>query len=149
MDENLLEIFSREAKGCYVLIIRSPENGTITVGSLGERQFQAGYFTYVGSALGGLKARLARHLRQEKKLHWHIDYLVQQAVIEDIIVVETAEPVECAIARTLSDSFPVIPNFGSSDCRCPGHLFFSERLPVGAIMQLLREAGFAPVSVKD
>jgi Uri superfamily endonuclease len=33
---------------------------------------------------------------------------------------------ECKIARTLHGMFDLpVPRFGASDCRCPGHLFYS------------------------
>ena len=33
--------------------------------------------------MGGLDARVARHLRAEKKLHWHIDYLLERASVTE------------------------------------------------------------------
>ncbi len=133
------------AKGCYILILRLEEGRDIRVGELGERRFEAGWYVYAGSALSGLKGRLSRHLRQEKKLRWHIDYLLKAAPVQDIIIVETPERVECFLAAIVGESFTVIPKFGSSDCRCSGHLFFSERSPVAAITNSLQKAGFSPV----
>ncbi len=112
-------------KGSYTLLIRLPEAQTMTLGSLSEVYFPQGYYAYVGSALGGIKARLGRHLNRNKKLHWHIDYLLPKASITDIIIGESEDRVECAIARALSAQFDSIPGFGSSDCRCSSHLFFA------------------------
>lgn len=136
------------AKGCYIFILRLEENRVIRVGSFGERPFQAGWYAYVGSALGGLKGRLSRHLRQEKKLRWHIDYLLQAAPVQDIIIVETPERVECSLAAIVGELFPVIPKFGSSDCRCGGHLFYSEQRPSGELLRQVKEAGYTTVPVK-
>ena len=112
-------------KGSYILLIRLPEAQTMTIGSLSEVYFPQGYYAYVGSALSGVESRVNRHLNQNKRLHWHIDYLLPKASITEIIVSETNGKVECAIARALSAQFDSIPGFGSSDCQCLSHLFFA------------------------
>jgi len=112
-------------KGSYVLLIRLPEAQIISPGSLPEINFRCGYYAYVGSALGGLESRLNRHLHQNKKRHWHIDYLLPKASITEVVIGETENRVECAVARALSSQFGAIPDFGSSDCHCPSHLFFA------------------------
>jgi len=112
-------------KGSYVILIRLPKAETITIGSLSDVYFPRGYYAYVGSALGGVKSRLNRHLKQSKKLHWHIDYLLQKASITDIIIGESEGRVECAMAQALSAQFDSITGFGSSDCHCPSHLFYA------------------------
>ena len=112
-------------KGSYVLLIQLPEEQTITIGSLKAVHFPGGYYAYVGSAMGGFKARLRHHLKRNKKPHWHIDYLLQKASIRDVILCETEERAECTIAQALSRRFDSIPGFGSSDCKCRSHLFFA------------------------
>jgi Uri superfamily endonuclease len=77
----------------------------------------------VGSGLGGLEARVSRHLRSEKKLHWHIDYLLQRATITGAVMAESIRRRECDIARALEAQLECIRGFGASDCRCAGHLF--------------------------
>ncbi len=112
-------------KGSYILLINLPKEQTITVGSRQAQRFPRGYYVYVGSALGGIKSRLSHHLKRNKKLHWHIDYLLQKASITDIIIGESGDRIECAIAQALSSQFDSIPGFGSSDCKCKSHLFFA------------------------
>jgi len=56
----------------------------LRIGKLGIHNLPHGYYVYVGSALGGLASRLRRHLRSEKRLHWHIDYLLRQAAVAQI-----------------------------------------------------------------
>ena len=112
-------------KGSYVLLIELPEEQTITIGSLKAIYFPRGYYAYVGSAMGGFKSRLNRHLKSNKKPHWHIDYLLEKASISEIILCETKDRTECAIAQALSCQFDSIPGFGSSDCKCRSHLFFA------------------------
>ena len=112
-------------KGSYIILIRLPKAQTITIGSLPDVYFPRGYYAYIGSALSGVKSRLSHHLNRTKKRHWHIDYLLQKASITDIIIGESEDRVECAIAQALSAQFDAIPGFGSSDCRCPSHLFYA------------------------
>ncbi|MFC2071069.1 GIY-YIG nuclease family protein [Chloroflexota bacterium] len=112
-------------KGSYILVLGLLEGQDITVGSLGSINFSGGYYAYVGSALGGLETRLNRHLRRDKKLHWHIDYLLKKATINNIITCRTGERIECDITQTLGRRFESVLGFGSSDCKCRSHLFFS------------------------
>jgi Uri superfamily endonuclease len=134
----------RTDKGSYVLVLVLPEKRKISTGSLGAIDFKAGNYAYVGSALGGLESRLNRHLRSNKKLHWHIDYLLQEADICSIVICRTDERNECNIARALSGRFESVKNFGSSDCRCRSHLFYSCGGMAGEIMSALRELGLEP-----
>lgn len=122
----------REA-GTYILLLAMPFDETICVGALGERSFRAGYYLYVGSALNGLRGRIARHLRHTKRLHWHIDYFLQRARICEIWYHLGTERYECAWARALA----ILPGidavalpFGASDCACPTHLFRAQSPPM-------------------
>ena len=112
-------------KGSYVLLIELPKEQVITLGNRQAIQFPCGCYAYVGSAMGGLKSRLNHHLKGNKRPRWHIDYLLQRASITDIILCETEDRVECAIAQALSHQLDSIPGFGSSDCKCRSHLFFA------------------------
>jgi Uri superfamily endonuclease len=112
--------------GSYVLILRLDEAAEIEVGRLGRLRFAAGYYLYVGSALAGLRARLARHARREKRFHWHIDYLLARATLEGVWYLEGTERMECAWAGALAAApgiEPAVSRFGASDCRCQTHLF--------------------------
>ena len=66
----------QKMKGIYVLIIKLHANIRISIGALGELAFPAGLYAYVGSAQNSLEKRATRHLRKEKRLFWHIDYLL-------------------------------------------------------------------------
>ena len=112
-------------KGSYVLLITLPEEQEIAINGRQRWFLHRGHYAYIGSAMGGLKPRLRRHLNSRKRLHWHIDYLLQKASINDIIICQSDDRVECTIARTLNSRFDSIPGFGSSDCRCHSHLFFA------------------------
>ena len=118
-----------EMKGTYALVLQLERQEEITIGKLGTFAFPAGYYLYVGSALGsgGLEVRLARHRRRDKKLHWHIDYLLEYAQLVEVWSAASTEKLECLwaqAARQLPGSETPVPGFGSSDCRCPSHLIY-------------------------
>lgn len=112
--------------GIYILQIKLDHPTTLTYGKKHTSHFPKGYYYYVGSALNNLEARINRHLSQEKKIHWHIDYLLKQATIENIYYKITTEKEECHMAKKLAKKLASIPNFGSSDCSCESHLYYSE-----------------------
>lgn len=120
--------------GTYVLILRVEEARWVQIGRLGEFRIPPGRLAYVGSARGrgGLAARLARHLRHPKPLVWHIDFLRGVARPVTAWWATGTDRRECvwaaALARMPGASRP-IPGFGSSDCRCPAHLFHFPELP--------------------
>jgi len=106
----------------------------IRVGKLGTFRFCAGWYAYAGSALGpgGLPARLARHSRADKQLHWHIDYLLLHAALETIWQTTCSQRLECAWAtaiRDVQDAHTPVRGFGASDCRCTSHLIYLPRRP--------------------
>jgi Uri superfamily endonuclease len=112
-------------KGSYALVLDLSEAREIHVGKLGPIPFRSGAHVYVGSAMGGLAPRLQRHLQSSKKVHWHIDYLLQHASIKAIIVGESSDghQSECSLSRTLGDALDCVPGFGCTDCRCRSHLY--------------------------
>jgi Uri superfamily endonuclease len=117
-------------KGVYFLVVFLEEDKRIKIGKLGIKEFKKGYYTYVGSALNSLEGRIKRHLRKEKKLRWHIDYLLKNAMLSYILCLETHHKLECKISKALSKKFQGIKGFGSSDCSCNTHLFYSSENPV-------------------
>ena len=120
-------------QGVYALIIEVPKKVETTVGALGTVKFARGIWIYIGSALGttstSLEKRIARHLSNKKKIHWHIDYLLTNDVkILDAIWAETKNKEECNLTRRLKKSrdFESGPlGFGASDCssHCGTHIF--------------------------
>src|ERR1019366_617038 len=69
--------------GVYQLYIHVPHSGRRTIGGLGNFEFPAGLYFYTGSALGGIRRRVSRHLRDEKRLRWHIDFLLNRTQIDN------------------------------------------------------------------
>ena len=114
-----------KAKGSYVLVLEILQEQRVTVGKLGEVYLSPGYYLYFGSALGGLEGRVRRHLRPNKKLHWHIDFLTAVAPVTEVWWAVDEERKECAWAAYALGRDGVTapgPRFGSSDCRCKTHL---------------------------
>ena len=115
-------------KGTYAIIMELAKSAEITIGKLGQFQFKPGYYVYVGSAFGpgGLKARVGRHLKKNKKLKWHIDYLREHMDVIDVKFEETAKNEECQWAANFAENGAIFPikGFGSSDCKCFSHLLY-------------------------
>ena len=111
-------------KGSYILLIKVDRLKNIRIGSLGIMEFRPGYYAYIGSALNTIEKRVKRHLSKKKKLFWHIDYLLQEAEVIKVFLLECSEKLECVIAGKMVKSFQEVPKFGCSDCRCKSHLFY-------------------------
>ena len=120
--------------GTYVLLLTLLRCREIQIGKLGLRVFQPGWYAYVGSAMGpgGLAARLSRHIRLDKKYHWHIDYLRAAAKVTGAWVHANPRPREhtwpSLLSRRPFHGKPV-DGFGATDCACGSHLFFFPRQP--------------------
>ncbi len=128
----------------YVVITYVPRRTAVTVGALGRQTFERGWFAYVGSALVARDARVARHLRADKPLRWHADYLLaiypgRRAWLLDISLNE------CALVDFLAGQTGAqraVAGFGAGDCHCAGHLL---HLPHGTSLdEALRTAGGRP-----
>lgn len=115
--------------GTYVLIVLVSAEGSFRVGEWGELEPADGYYAYVGRAKKGLVARLSRHVSSRKKRYWHVDYLLEHADLVEawLFVLEAGE---CDVASRLVEAGGKrhgLERFGSSDCRCPGHLVYLGR----------------------
>ena len=130
--------------GTYGLLFYRPGDGQIQVGRLGQFRFPAGFYLYVGSALGpgGLAGRLRRHLSEDKRTHWHVDYLGEQAEVVEIWTMlgeERWEHIWAVAAGQLPGAKAPVVGFGASDCRCPAHLFHFGQRPEGLDFRRLVE----------
>ncbi len=118
--------------GFYQLIIRMGQEREIVVGKRGCFRFPSGFYVYTGSAKRGLESRISRHLRTRKRTRWHIDYLLRYGRVVDVRRYSPGGRSECGLSRRVEKakgSKVVVPGFGSSDCRCPAHLFYFQRNP--------------------
>ncbi|NND49431.1 MAG: DUF123 domain-containing protein [Rhizobiales bacterium] len=111
--------------GAYALILYLDRDCRVRRAQTAET-LAAGWYVYAGSAYGpgGLRARLARHLRRDKALRWHVDQLSAQANYSAGLALAGGN--ECAIVGSLLETARFdtpSPGFGSSDCRaCASHL---------------------------
>lgn len=116
---------ARGEGGSYALVVDLPHAVALAIGRGKPTSLLPGRLVYCGSALAGLRARIDRHRRTEKRRHWHVDYLLEHGLLAEVWIARSPERLECLLADHL-DRFPqgalAIPRFGSSDCRCPGHL---------------------------
>ncbi len=127
------EYLQQEVKdiGSYLLVLRLERERFLEIGGLGKVRLQKGFYIYVGSAMGNLRARIERHRRKTKGMHWHIDYLTKIAHGFLSISIRSSRRQECEIAQALSSVMKSgTPGFGSSDCGCLTHLFWSEKDPL-------------------
>ena len=146
--------------GAYALVIRLETMFAARIGALGEKVLTPGTYIYLGSARGkgGMEARVRRHLKQDKRIHWHIDYLTGAGTVTDIALWPGGD--ECALVNHLSAgpgvTFPA-PGFGSSDCRlCAAHLLAAagpeairDRLTALPGVRFYSAASFAPSAATD
>ncbi len=118
-------------KGSYILIIKVEKDlNNVKIGKLGNLSFKKGFYCYVGSAFGKyitIEKRISRHLRKDKKLRWHIDYLLSNkyAKIVEIIKIPSDHKIEEEISKFVqSYADYTIKGFGSTDCRVKGNLHY-------------------------
>jgi Uri superfamily endonuclease len=83
-----------------------------------------------------LNNRVKRHvsLSSTKKIHWHIDYLLENenSLITRVFLIPSNQKLECKISQELFNlSNSNIKSFGSSDCNCKSHLlYFRDFMPL-------------------
>lgn len=97
----------------------------LAIPRLGDPVLAPGDYLYAGSANGpgGIRARVARHLRRDKPLHWHIDRLSAVAVCADIEVRPDGRECDFVAEWIAKGALIPVPRFGSTDCRtCAAHL---------------------------
>ncbi|MBN1681502.1 MAG: GIY-YIG nuclease family protein [Anaerolineae bacterium] len=128
--------------GTYVLLIRIIDRLETHVGRLGVVQFAPGLYVYVGSAHGpgGLRARIGRHNRKDKTVHWHIDAVTAAAPVIEVWWYASPQRLECRWAKTFASNPAVtapVPGFGASDCACQTHLFLVPGVEVRSIWEAL------------
>jgi len=121
-------------RGIYILEIHAEYDFTLSTKAFGKVELPKGYYYYVGSAQKNLRNRIQRHLKKEKNIHWHIDFLTsaQETRITKICILPFApKSEECAtVQRLLTFKFAhyIIEGFGSSDCHiCKSHLLYSPK----------------------
>lgn len=113
----------------YQLFIRVHKGCDIRIGKLGAFHFPAGFYIYSGSAKRNIEARIKRHLSRDKKLRWHIDYLLNHPEAEVYDSKMFARD-ECTLNQKVRGEI-IARGFGASDCRnqCGSHLIYTGKQP--------------------
>lgn len=106
------------AGGSYVLELCLDRELVINPGRLGTIRLGRGRLRYYGSARGpgGVRARVARHLRDGGRRHWHVDWLLARAPVRKVRV--DLEAGKCELVRRDLDTgrwAVAATGFGSSD----------------------------------
>ncbi len=105
-------------KGTYILKIKVKKNLKISVGSLGEVNFKLGTYVYIGSAMNSISKRVQRHVKKNKKVHWHLDYLTISPYVEiEKVYAFYGSRVEEEISMKFSKRYDSVNNFGASDMK--------------------------------
>ncbi len=127
-NKKLAQVWPERKLSAYALVITLSCNVRLRVGKLGLCRFDAGNYVYAGSAKRAFDARIRRHLSSEKRLHWHVDYLLasEYATVRKVWAFPETTT-ECGIIGALVTSGAVnvpVAGFGAGDCRnrCPAHL---------------------------
>jgi Uri superfamily endonuclease len=114
--------------GSYRLHIHISKEIEIKIGKLGTFSLETGNYIYTGSAMRNLCQRIQRHLSKNKKIKWHIDYLLanENVNIYKVEIFPSKEREECQKNQEIM-KYPgvIVPikGFGASDCKiCESHL---------------------------
>jgi Uri superfamily endonuclease len=122
----------------YSLIVKLDKNQKIKIGKLGRINFKKGFYIYTGSALNGLRKRIERYRKKQKKLLWHMDYLLanKNAKIVEVFIIKTNKKLECRLNKvisTLSNAISIM-GFGCSDCGCDTHLYYFDEVDLAKFL---------------
>ncbi len=114
--------------GAYALVIELARPRRLNIRTLAPATLAPGHYLYLGSARGpgGIRARVARHLRRDKAKHWHVDHLTGRWLGRITRVIAAPGGSECDLVRRALEFDGVrapVAGFGSSDCpTCRSHL---------------------------
>lgn len=157
--ENVPYITNRisKAPGIYTLLIVVKEDLTARIGAFGTLGIPRGNYVYLGSAKGsgGLQARITRHLSKNKRLKWHIDYILaaEPTKIDTIVFAYENYRRECILTPHLEKSgfTHLKKGLGSSDCKsCTSHFL---KCPYGmsgcrnAVISAFKKAMLKPIVI--
>ena len=120
------------SKGLYAMLMVISHRILIDIGKYGSTSFPKGVYLYIGRGSGkssSIQNRVKRHISIVKNKFWHIDYLTSNPMVDvkAAIAAVTEEITECQLSQTLVYDLKAeqtVRRFGSSDCRCNGHLLY-------------------------
>ncbi|MDI3475952.1 MAG: hypothetical protein PWQ79_259 [Thermococcaceae archaeon] len=135
-------------RGSYFLIIRVDRELELHTKA---RLFHIppGYYVYVGSAMNSLEKRVERHFRENKKLHWHIDYLLREAKLLRAYLIPSEERLEEKLSLEVSKFGEPVEGFGAGDVRVNTNLYRFEEEPDTALIKTLAKLNLSWKTVKS
>ena len=135
-------------RGSYFLVIYLDRDTKIKTKAK-EFCLKKGYYIYVGSAMNFLEKRVARHFKKEKRLHWHIDFLLQKAQLLSAYLIPSRERIEEKLSRIVGEVFQGVEGFGASDLSVKTNLYYSMHPPDETICNILNSKGLNWKRVKS
>jgi Uri superfamily endonuclease len=135
-------------KGSYFLVIRLEEGKAVKTKGR-EFQLEKGYYVYVGSAMNSLEKRVARHFSREKKLHWHIDFLLKDAELLRAYMVPSEERLEETLSLEVAKHGEPVEGFGAGDVRVSTNLYRFNDEPDEVLQDILKKLGLDWKRVKS
>ncbi|AIF70010.1 hypothetical protein PAP_08110 [Palaeococcus pacificus DY20341] len=137
-------------KGSYFLVIWL-ERDKLVQTKKKSFKLNRGYYVYVGSAMNSLEKRVARHFRKDKKLHWHVDFLLKEAELLEAYLIPSEERLEEKLSRDVAKFGDEIEGFGASDLKGvhTNLYYFGEANPEKKLENLLSNLGLRWKRVKS
>lgn len=135
-------------KGSYFLVIRLKADKIIHTKAR-EFPLKAGYYVYVGSAMNSLEKRVARHFSKEKKLHWHIDYLLKEAELLRAYIIPSEERLEERLSLEVSKFGEPVEGFGAGDVSVSTNLYRFNQEPDNVLVGILEDMSLHWKTVKS
>ncbi len=135
-------------RGSYFLVIKV-ERDVIVRTKRKEFPLKAGYYVYVGSAMNSIEKRVERHFKKDKKLHWHIDFLLKESELLRAYLIPSDAKIEKELSMEVSKFGKPIEGFGASDLKINSNLYYFKDEPDEILTTILRKLGLKWKSVKS
>ncbi len=135
-------------RGSYFLVIKV-ERDMIVRTKRKEFPLKAGYYVYVGSAMNSLEKRVERHFKKDKKLHWHIDFLLKESELLRAYIIPSNVKIEEELSMEVSKFGKPVEGFGASDLKIGSNLYYFKDEPDKILTDILQKLGLKWKSVKS
>ncbi len=114
-----------------------------------EFHLRGGYYVYVGSAMNSLEKRVKRHFSKEKRLHWHVDFLLKEAELLRAYLIPSEERLEEKLSLEVAKYGEPVEGFGASDIKVSTNLYRFDEESDEVLVGILRKLGLKWKRVKS
>ncbi len=135
-------------RGSYFLVIRL-EGDKVVRTKAKEFHLKGGYYVYVGSAMNSLEKRVKRHFSKEKRLHWHVDFLLKEAELLRAYLIPSEERLEEKLSLEVAKYGEPVEGFGASDIKVSTNLYRFDEESDEVLVGILRKLGLKWKRVKS